>query len=440
MSQIWRCPECETINSSEKCVVCGEKRPAEKISTTNMDIQPVQQSHLKQSGFANNTSDQQISNIQTKNTVLESSENNERGHGKTIIIVLVVLAVIGALVFAYLRNNSHSQPAVTGTTSATTTSATAAAVTTVTEPFTDMTSETTAEMTVTVESKKEYKVPSLIYKTRDEAVNLLERMGINYELIYTKDTRVDKNCVFKQSHKSGTMITEDTVLKVYINTYERTEETTTSLITTTAPKKTTSKTTSAPQKRSISINKPNVEVDEGESVYVTVTAKGSHKISVSSSNKKAVTASWSGNWDGDKIKLKISVKKKSGSSHETIKVYFTDNPSEYASCGVTIYQEVEPVPTETSGKKHGSTFTILDSKILPVGYTVDLSESTLPNGSKWSDYYWMSTDTNVVAFRSNSATFDTVGTGECLIRFVNKNDSTIEYFLQIVVVLEDEYY
>ncbi|MBQ8787071.1 MAG: Ig-like domain-containing protein [Oscillospiraceae bacterium] len=91
----------------------------------------------------------------------------------------------------------------------------------------------------------------------------------------------------------------------------------------------------------ITSSSSNITFDEaGKSKTVTLTVKGSHSgLTVGSTNKKVVTASWIKpvEWDGDKIKLKITAK---GEGEAKIKVYLKKYPNTcYKYINVTVEGE-----------------------------------------------------------------------------------------------------
>lgn len=77
----------------------------------------------------------------------------------------------------------------------------------------------------------------------------------------------------------------------------------------------------------------SLEIEKGDSEFVTITAKGSHALKVTSSDKTVATATWAGSFSGNDIDLKINAKK-SGSA--IIKVYFKYYTSIYKYIYVTV--------------------------------------------------------------------------------------------------------
>lgn len=76
-----------------------------------------------------------------------------------------------------------------------------------------------------------------------------------------------------------------------------------------------------------------VELETGDSEFVTITAKGSHALVVSSSNKNVAKATWEGSFNGNEIDLQI---KAISSGTAKIKVYFKGYSSIYKYIYVTV--------------------------------------------------------------------------------------------------------
>ncbi|MGN0665808.1 MAG: Ig domain-containing protein [Huintestinicola sp.] len=77
----------------------------------------------------------------------------------------------------------------------------------------------------------------------------------------------------------------------------------------------------------------NVSVKEGDSTYVYITAKGSHGLKASSSDKTIATAAWVKPWDGNTIRLKIKGVK---SGTTTVKVLLSKYTDIYITLNVTV--------------------------------------------------------------------------------------------------------
>lgn len=125
--------------------------------------------------------------------------------------------------------------------------------------------------------------------------------------------------------------------------------------------------------------------------------------------------------------------------------YVTDQSPVETSETTTTKKEVQIITTppisiteETTIEETSKTL-VLNIDILPVGWVVDISDTQFDDNTTWSDYYWLSSDTNIIEFIPNTSTFVTKSTGECVITSVLKSDPDISYFNVIKVVDEDTY-
>ena len=254
MGNMWRCPDCETNNTGEKCMICGYNKPKSCLKDNPNIIE-------QQPKIINTDMVQQIQSIKAIN---EPKKTNNKKKFHLIItcfcsIMLIILVSIVISVF-YVDDDSdeliNCVPSLSSnlendilwdvstqlsTGSYTTTSDIA-------EKEIE-TSESTAvpdveeEFVSTIETKKAVDsnlvLPSLLGKNYTEAIRILETMGISYSISFSdkKYVDVDENCVYSQSPKSGTKISDDEIVKLGISTYKETITQTTSpkpLITTPA--------------------------------------------------------------------------------------------------------------------------------------------------------------------------------------------------------------
>ncbi len=109
-------------------------------------------------------------------------------------------------------------PETTVTTAETTVTTTETSVETTSETTTETTSEIT-EKTTTATSAEErtQKVPDMIGKTRDAALNLADRNGIILVFEYVKTDEYDDGIVIRQSEKAGAMVTKQTEVYAYVS-------------------------------------------------------------------------------------------------------------------------------------------------------------------------------------------------------------------------------
>lgn len=78
--------------------------------------------------------------------------------------------------------------------------------------------------------------------------------------------------------------------------------------------------------------------------------------------------------------------------------------------------------------------------VLPIGFTVDISDTDFPvEGTSWQDYFWSSSDTDIVEFIPGTSTFVTKNYGQAVITFTLKSDPSKSYKVIIKVVDNETY-
>ena len=138
----------------------------------------------------------------------------------------------------------------------------------------------------------------------------------------------------------------------------------------------------------LSASSKNVSLEEDEVQYVTITAKGSHGMKVSSGDKSIVKASWVTPWDGDNIKLKLTGVS-AGST--TVKVYLTKYTDVYLTINVTVEGDNDGVlltsASSTSVTVGNTSSVMVYSDASTCTYTMaDTSVATVSAGT-WSNNY-----------------------------------------------------
>ena len=236
---LWRCPECETLNSGDKCIICGEPKPhtADHVATKVNDVQFTSSSGLKKSNNnQSNLKDQKepvfkdTRSYEPDRSISDYDNEKEKSHAALFIGIGVVIpiVVIIILIVVNMKLSNINYGALNNNNSITTSNVSLQnnaityeksdnnTTTSVPETKTDTSTYTEAVTVNTIE------VPSLLYKSLPDAVSELNQLGISFKVEYEDDNRVDKNCIFKQSHKSGTMISENTLLTLYVSNHEET--------------------------------------------------------------------------------------------------------------------------------------------------------------------------------------------------------------------------
>lgn len=106
MAAIWRCPDCETLNSENKCVVCGRTKPEssnnEQTSLKNVSVEnhknPQEQSELKKAAHYNNINQGKIEHQQNQPV----AKDNFYTKSFAAVIVMLVIVIILLIVAAFL--------------------------------------------------------------------------------------------------------------------------------------------------------------------------------------------------------------------------------------------------------------------------------------------------------------------------------------------------
>lgn len=104
----------------------------------------------------------------------------------------------------------------TTTTAATTTRPPETAATTKAPVVTAAPVTTTAATTAATTAKPTIEMPNLIGMDKDEAVKLAKQKNISLTLQYDKNDMYANNIIYYQSHRAGTMVSEQTAVEAYV--------------------------------------------------------------------------------------------------------------------------------------------------------------------------------------------------------------------------------
>lgn len=193
---------------------------------------------------------------------------------------------------------------------------------------------------------------------------------------------------------------------------------------------------------SLSVSTANVELEEGDSELISVTAKGSKGLKISHSDKTVSSCSWVLPWEGNDIGLNINAKK---AGTDKIKIYMTKYTSVYKTVTVTVTstdQEIDSSDDNTEKKT---------SKILADKSVVSLDKGSTTTLTVYSDNTDKTTitssDTSVVTvstpkWNTNgyaSVTLTGVKGGNAKITVSASDNANIKKEIS-VTVLSDGYY
>ncbi len=153
--QIWRCPECETLNKGDSCLVCGEKKP---IRTANNNSQ----NYISQ----NYNSPTPTKTIETPAT---PPPPVKKGVNPVLVIILLIVTLIAIIYFVSAANDSKKDTqSIQHTTSEI-----------ISEQITTIEENISYENTVTSETIPEFNVSR--FKTALKDILNNEREGIYLE-------------------------------------------------------------------------------------------------------------------------------------------------------------------------------------------------------------------------------------------------------------------
>ncbi len=95
-NKLWRCPECDTLNSDEKCKVCGEVRPVTRVSLDESDKSP----------------DTFVTYTCREEDVIPNEKIINRSFNILLVFVWLLVAVIAVLIMIIFRLNTEKDEVV----------------------------------------------------------------------------------------------------------------------------------------------------------------------------------------------------------------------------------------------------------------------------------------------------------------------------------------
>lgn len=192
----------------------------------------------------------------------------------------------------------------------------------------------------------------------------------------------------------------------------------------------------------LSVSTTSLELEEGDSELITVTAVGLKGLRISHSDKTVTSCSWVKPWDGNDIGLNINAKK---AGTDKIKIYMTKYTSAYKTVTVNVTsteQEIDSSDDNTENKT---------SKILVGKSSVSLDKGSTTTVSIYSDNSDKTTitssDTSVVTVSTpkwdsngyTSITLTGVKGGSAKITISASDNTNLKKEIS-VTVLSDGYY
>lgn len=462
MAAMWRCPECETMNTEDKCVVCGCSKPKSVNNTYKSNIV---QEQLK----INNANQEALKSIQNGNqyknknqykidyqqdsinAIKPSVPNHKKSNKKIPIIIASCIAVItiAGVALGVINNHenivdTHEETLPHLTTVSTTDfpldiTSVANETTVTTAPVSEKETTTTIvpeSVTENVVEEDMLVMPSLIKKDYSTAIKILDTIGLQYKVTYSekKYVDIDENCVYSQKPATGSLVKRDTIVEIGISTYksETAEQTTTTTTPTTTPTTTTTPTISA--KPDIGEGTANCiktlwnETEISETLYIKTPCYSRIKAVVGADAVKRY-----------KVGTKINVVAATDTGFYKLddgtfihSDYVTDeNPN------TTVQDSYIPEPS-TDTKSDTSTETVSEKIDLNGDITIfsTFNSYTIDNfpieGTTWQDYYWTSDNESCVQFISGMLV--TYFEGEATITLTYISDPSIVAIAKIRVV------
>lgn len=236
MDNKWCCPNCDTTNTADKCVVCGYLKPKGEgeLHTINNGQQGLKR-NLTQGSLKKDFEQDQNENIIPDNGhIVDTSKKT-----KTAIIVGIFVVAIAVICFVFVgifRNKNNNEnlseniPSLSALSSDTfewvVTSDTETSLST-TVPVTEETEILSTVVPETETEQNEYelvKMPSLLGKEYSEAIRILDTMGLEYKISFSSKKYVDigENCVFSQKPASGSDVERNSVVELGISSFKET--------------------------------------------------------------------------------------------------------------------------------------------------------------------------------------------------------------------------
>lgn len=466
MADMWRCPECETMNNEDKCVICGCSRPQSvshanksnviqeqlKINMTNQGTLKNNQNYTRDKNQYQNKSDiQQGYTGSIKKSAVRRKKSNKK---IPIIIISCICLIIGGIYLGFRNNyedivkkSEAASPSLTTVSTIdyklnVTSAANQNSITTapISEKETTTTTAVPKTVTETITETDMVIMPSLMNKDYSTAIKILDTIGMQYKVSYSdkKYVDIDENCVYSQKPATGKKVSRDTVVEIGISTYapkttqppaamsvDTTTPTTTTSVTTTTTAKTTTTASSASEYK-----KEWNETEINETLYIKSECYSRASAVVGSEAVKKYEA-------GTKINVVAATdtgyyKLKDGSFIHSD--YVTDQKPETET--VTKSSPITEPSTNTEARTLPKTYD--ESLNLNGDVTIFSSFSSyfinnFPiEGTTWDDYYWSSN--NEACVQIVSGMLVTYFEGDATITLIYIDDPSIVATAKVRVV------
>lgn len=236
MDNKWHCPNCDTTNTADKCIVCGYLKPKgeDELDTANNGRQGLKR-NLTQGSLKKDVEQVKNENITPKKEHIVDS-NKKTNTAIIVGICVVAVAVICFVIVGIFRNKNNNEnlseniPSLSALSSDTfewvVTSDTETSLST-TVPVTEETEILSTVVPETETEQNEYelvKMPSLLGKEYSEAIRILDTMGLEYKISFSSKKYVDigENCVFSQKPASGSDVERNSVVELGISSFKET--------------------------------------------------------------------------------------------------------------------------------------------------------------------------------------------------------------------------
>lgn len=210
MSKIWRCPECETINQGDKCIVCGYDNPelSHLVPESQKPLINLEQT-TKPKVLQDSLKAQERSDI--KNS--QSSKPNKVGKTIAIASIAVVALIISFFTNSILQKNDASNSLIPDL---------SLVSSNVMSEMTNNTIDTTAassyiESENTQKQEERLMVPNLVGLSKDEAIAAIESVGLTYELSSDESDTVEKGYIISQSVPAASSVPANSMVLLTVS-------------------------------------------------------------------------------------------------------------------------------------------------------------------------------------------------------------------------------
>lgn len=211
---MWRCPDCETINTTDKCVVCGNTRiisQKSSVKQNNHNLQDCLKNTENSIDNHQNTVNGQV--ITTKQNVVPIASRKKRLYIASAAVVFIAIA-LGATAFFSKDDNSAKAdvPEIKLNLNDNDT------ITIISENA----AEKTTEQSIATSASEKSVMPCILNLSLEDAEKLLVQLNLEYEVTYSplKYVNINSGCVYSQSPDSGTELEDGTIVKIGISTFQ----------------------------------------------------------------------------------------------------------------------------------------------------------------------------------------------------------------------------